>query len=43
MAKVCYKETGYFIAHAKYEYTYADLDEIDKIFKITMMLRDNQS
>ena len=35
MAKVCYKETGYFIAHVKYEYTYADLDEIDKIFNTT--------
>ena len=35
MAKVCYKETGYFIAHVKYEYTYADLDEIDKIFNRT--------
>ena len=35
MASVCYKETGYFIAHVKYEDIYADLDEIDKIFSTT--------
>ena len=32
LRRVCYKETGYFIAHVKYEDIYADLDEIDKIF-----------
>ena len=35
MARVYYKETGYFIAYVKYEDIYADLDEIDKIFSAT--------
>ena len=35
LRRVCYKETGYFIAHVKYEDIYADLDEIDKIFSTT--------